>query len=231
MVHAGLPDCQNLTGVFNQNIFYMSWYYWVAVVSAAICTSVCLYCVAYLVKRGRPVDYSKKSGNTSSAILYSYTGAMNPAFKESAYLNLPYYIAGVVYHLGTFLGLLLFILFLAQININEGVKPVSAVLLFTGAACGVAILLKRISDKKVRLLSTFDDYLSNILVTTFQVTAGLALLFPHSEPFYFLTASLMLIWLPFGKLKHVIYFFAARFHLGYFYGWRNVWPVKTREGK
>ena len=27
-----------------------------------------------------------------------------------------------------------------------------------------------------------------------------------------------------GKLKHVVYFFAARYHLGFFYGWRNVWP-------
>jgi hypothetical protein len=33
-----------------------------------------------------------------------------------------------------------------------------------------------------------------------------------------------MLYIPAGKLRHTVYFFAARYHLGYFFGWRGVWP-------
>jgi hypothetical protein len=35
--------------------------------------------------------------------------------------------------------------------------------------------------------------------------------------------------MPLGKLRHVVYYFAARYHLGFFYGWRNVWPNHEKK--
>ena len=35
--------------------------------------------------------------------------------------------------------------------------------------------------------------------------------------------------MPLGKLRHAVYYFAARYHLGFFYGWRNVWPNKENK--
>lgn len=51
-------------------------------------------------------DPSKAKGNISAAIAYSFTGAMSPKNKESAYLHLPTYAAGMIFHLGTFLSFL-----------------------------------------------------------------------------------------------------------------------------
>jgi hypothetical protein len=48
-------------------------------------------------------------------------------------------------------------------------------------------------------------------------------------PYYFICAGLLFLYLPLGKLKHSLYFFAARYHLGFFYGWRGIWPVKNHE--
>jgi nitrate reductase gamma subunit len=80
---------------------------------------------------------------------------------------------------------------------------------------------------ELRSLSSPDDYISNILVTLFQLLSGLVLLVPEAIPGYFIMASLLLLYFPIGKLKHAIYFFAARYQLGLFYGWRGVWPPKT----
>jgi hypothetical protein len=45
--------------------------------------------------------------------------------------------------------------------------------------------------------------------------------------YYFIFAGVLFLYLPSGKLKHSLYFFAARYHLGFFYGWRGIWPLKT----
>ena len=47
---------------------------------------------------------------------------------------------------------------------------------------------------------------------------------PIVLPSYYLTYSLLMLYIPIGKLRHTVYFFAARYHLGYFFGWRGVWP-------
>ena len=115
------------------------------------------------------------SGKERTAVAYSFTGAMSPLKKESAFLHLPTYSAGLIYHRG---------------------------------------------------LSSPDDYISNILVTIFQFTTALVILIPSCEPVYYFFTGLLLPYFPLGKLKHAVYFFAARYHLGVFFGHRNVWPPK-----
>ena len=92
---------------------------------------------------------------------------------------------------------------------------------------GVGILIKRIFNRELRSLSNPDDFISNLLVDLFHFSTALILLQPGNEPLYYLSAALLLLYFPLGKLKHAVYFFAARYHLGFFYGWRNVWPPKT----
>ena len=204
----------------------MYWYYWFTFASLAICLAGCSYHIIRLIKLGMPKDYSGKAGNTKSGILYSYTKAMSPFSKESAYLNLPTYASGIIYHLGTFLAIVLFfVFFFTKSIISEEITILLAVLMFISAAFGVIILFKRLLDKKINQLSNPDDYISNILVTGFQAATGVVLLIPVIYPWYLIITSLLLIYLPIGKLKHAVYFFAARIHIGYFYGWRNVWPV------
>jgi len=45
---------------------------------------------------------------------------------------------------------------------------------------------------------------------------------------YYVTAALLLLYIPVGKLRHLVYFFAARYQLGYFYGWRGSWPPSKK---
>ncbi len=204
----------------------MNWYQLLAIVSASICLISCFIHGAKIINYGKPKDYSKKRGDTEKSVRYSYTGAMSPMKKESAYLHLPTYIAGISYHIGTFLSLFLFVIYLIGIYPTGIVALVISVLLLISGLSGFGILIKRISKDQLRSLSNPDDYISNLLVSLIQIMTALVLYLPQAFPYYFILISIFFLYLPVGKLKHVVYFFAARYHLGFFYGWRGVWPPK-----
>ena len=204
----------------------MYWYQWISLASFGVCLIFSLYHLIRLVRLGKPKEYSTPAGTIAPAIQYSFIGAMSPAKKESAFLHLPTYFAGIAYHLGTFLSLLIFILIWAGVRFPVILAGVLALSLVISSGCGIGVLIKRILKKGLRELSTPDDYFSNLLVTFFQVMTAFVLGWNKVYPGYFILASLLLLYIPIGKLKHAIYFFAARYHLGFFYGWRGVWPPK-----
>lgn len=179
-----------------------------------------------IFRAGAPKDYSAPIGNKNKAIGYSFTGAMSPKHKESAYLHLPTYAAGIIYHLGTFFGIVWLVLLLVGVTLPDIVVQISAILLFCGAAAGLGILIKRIVAPKMRQLSNADDFISNILVTGYQAFLGIALLMPQYVPHMMIFTAVLFLYMPVGKLRHCAYFFAARLHLGYFFGHRGVWPIK-----
>jgi len=252
----------------------MAWYIYLTYISLLVCLSSLLYHFVKIVKLGNPKDLSTPSGNARQAIIYSFTGAMSPSKKESAYLHLPTYAAGLLYHLGTFLCIALLITSLVNLQFPQVVNWVLSAALVVSFASGVAILVKRMRSKELGQLSNFDDYISNILVSLFQLMTAVYLLGGAPEAVfanatasagltassgltasagltassgltaadfagvtvtasaitsaYFITASLLLLYMPVGKLKHAVYFFAARYHLAFFYGRRNVWPPKIK---
>ena len=204
----------------------MHWYHWLALAALAICLGSLLFHTIRLVRLGKPKDYSSPTGNPSSAIPYSFTGAMSPTKKESAFLYLPTYTAGIFYHLGTFLSIFLFVMLLFQFQFNGWIAwGIFGFLMISGLS-GLGILIKRMMKPQMRSLSNPDDYISNFLVTLFQFISAFTIINPTLGPVYFITVSILLFYIPLSKLKHTIYFFAARYHLGYFFGWRNVWPPK-----
>jgi nitrate reductase gamma subunit len=197
-----------------------------------------------------PKDLSEKSGNVAAGVIYSNTKAMMPQHKESAYKHLPTYTAGILFHLGSFLALLLFVILIFDLFTsdaisvfffkNQIVSSLIALYLWFTTCCGIGLIIKRIVNKKLRPITNADDYISTGVVTLFHLAS--ALLFTvyafhtvfhqyfshkaHEGIFcaYFLSATLLFLYLPFGKLKHAVYYFAARYHLGFFYGRRGTWP-------
>lgn len=205
----------------------MSWYIWLTFCSLAICFISCLYHFFRLIKYGKPDEYSRQMGNVKSATFYAYTSSMSPLKKESAYLHLPTYIAGIIYHIGTFISIFLFFILLFDHKISDGwIRWVIAGIILCGFLSGVGILIKRMKKKELLKLSNPDDFISNILVTLFQLSTAIVIINSDLLLVYFVIASILLLYIPLGKLKHAVYFFAARYHLGLFYGWRGVWPPK-----
>ena len=217
----------------------MDWYRIIALGAFCYCAIVMCGHLIRLVRLGRPKDLSRKSGSVAKGVLYANTAAMMPNQKESAYLHLPTYTAGIIYHLGTFLSLLLFILLLippveAWIFSIEWLCALLAACLCVSVVCGFVLFFKRVFKKGMRVLSHADDFLSNLSTTLFQLFTLIALCYLGGSrcvsTAYYLVCGWLFIYLPVGKLRHLLYYFAARYHLGFFYGWRNVWP-QQKNGK
>ena len=134
----------------------MIWYQWIAIIAFIICAIVLASDLVKLIKLGNPKDLSRKQGNVPAAIKYSFTGAMSPMAKESAYQHLPTYIGGLLYHMGTFLSLGLFIWFLINISLHAemhvAIAIIFQIILWISALSGILILLKRIFKQELRTL-------------------------------------------------------------------------------
>jgi hypothetical protein len=221
------------------------WYQWTAIVALGICLITCLLHFIRLIKAGKPNDLSRPAGSTTKGIHFAFTGAMSPARKESAFLHLPTYTAGLFYHMGTFLSLTLFFFILEGIFPKGWLALAITAFLIISASSGIGILIKRSVKKELRSLSNPDDFISNLLVTLFQLFSVAMLLmlpvFPSYSPevlpsnhptvqmLYYLTYTALMLYFPVGKLRHTVYFFAARYHLGFFFGRRGVWPVNDMK--
>lgn len=215
----------------------MSIMQYIALVAILFCFGGLLTFFLRLVRLGKPKDLSVKSGDTGKGILYSNTVAMMPKNKESAYLHLPSYAAGILFHIGIFLSFLVFVLsffpfFYHWISGDDYIHLIFAGLFAITSACGYILLLKRAFSQDLKPMSNPDDYISNFLVSTFQLMTLLYLFFPTHNvvvTLYYIVCTFLFLYMPFGKLRHVVYYFAARYHLGFFYGWRNVWPLKENN--
>jgi len=208
------------------NTVLMYWFEWIALGALLICLSGLAYHMIRLIRLGVQDDYSARAGSPVAGVFYSFTGGMDPRHKESAYLNLPTYVSGVIFHIAVFVTIVLFFLFLTGVNPGQSASLILSVVAFSGAVTGAGMLIKRLRDPKLRYLSNADDFISLLLVIVFLILAGLTLLIPAAYPVFMLASSLLLLYMPLGKLRHAVYFFAARIHLGRFYGWRNVWPPR-----
>lgn len=206
----------------------MEWYRLAAIITAVLCVTVFLYRLLKLLKLGLPKDLSQKAGSVADGVIYSYTKAMSPFAKESAYLHMPTYMAGMIFHIAIFISIPVFFVCLYSREII-GTLPLwfDIVLISSitfGAVMGLSILFKRVINGELRFLSCADDYISNVITVLFVCFTALNLTELVEERYYFICSALFFLWLPFGKTKHALYFFFARLHLGFYYGRRGVWP-------
>ena len=140
----------------------MSWYIWTSLAALLFCVVLLGEYFVRLLKHGSPKDLSQKSGNIAQAVCYSCIGAMSPMQKESAYLHLPTYTAGIFFHIGNFLAIAVYLLFTLAVIFNfqipiesatNLVVMILAAIIFIAAVCGMALFIKRLAKK---ISSTFS---------------------------------------------------------------------------
>lgn len=169
-------------------------------------------------------DYSKRVGSPWRGIVYSFTGAMLPAHKESARLHPGELVLGVVTHVG--IGISLFVIALALIGPawTGRVLAVARTPVLLALLAGLGLLLKRIASRNLRAISTPDDYLA--IVATCGLLAGCVLvgIDARSQTAFLLYAAVFFLYLPLGKLRHAVFFFVARGDLGRRLGYRGTYP-------
>lgn len=181
--------------------------------------------VRSLLARTQKADLSRGKGYPGSGAAYAFTSGMMPWAKESTRRHFISYMRGVLLHVGIFAAISILILG------NAGILP--PVLLKTlaytalaGFVCGLGGMTERAAKPGMRRLSTPDDWFSVIIVTALCGLAGLSVLRPETAGFFYVTGTIVFLYLPFSKIVHAIYFFFSRYYFGRHFGHRGV--VGTR---
>ena len=215
----------------------MSVIQYIAIAAAVYCAVSLLAHLVKVIRLGAPKDKSEPSGSVKEGVVYANTIAMMPNQKESAYLHLPSYATGMLFHIGIFCCLLFFVLsFFPFFNNWIGGcnwHYVLAIPTALGTVCGIILFIRRLVSKELKVLSMPDDFISTGLVTLFLLMTtfylSLSTCCGSITILYYISSILLFLYMPLGKLRHAVYYFAARYHLGFFYGWRNVWPNHEKK--
>ena len=100
---------------------------------------------------------------------------------------------------------------------------------------GVLRIIRRTGSKYLRAISSPDDYFSLILLTVWFAMAALAA--PYGAPekqaagetiliAYYAVQTFFLLYVPFSKISHYLYYPFTRYWLGRTMGHRGVYPMK-----
>jgi len=176
--------------------------------------------VGILLLKEKP-DYSepRQSAGLLAALKVIYTRSFTAAPFKRATLY-PKMMAYVM-HLGLFAVVFLFvphIMFFEGLFGFEWPGLPNNVIFFFGVAAvvsGIALLVRRITNPVLRLISNFDDYFS-WFATLFPIVTGLLISvrigFQYETllAIHILSVALLMIWLPFGKLGHTFLVFITR---------------------
>ena len=175
-------------------------------------------------KRALPADRSPLKGNPSHGITYAFTAGMMPWAKESTRIHMIAYLRGIGFHVGIFaaLGALIISPFWSLL---PGILTTLLLwVLIIGALLGAAGGVMRLAEHNLRGLSLPDDHFAVWLVTLFMAAAALALWNPAFLVSFYVISAVTLVYVPFGKIRHCLYFFFSRIFFGRFFGRRAVFP-------
>jgi nitrate reductase gamma subunit len=142
------------------------------------------------------------------------------------------YVQFVVFHLGVAgsIAMSFVIPYAPGLMRSPGIVTALQVLFLAAALVGLIRLVRRISSPYMRAISSPDDYFSVCLLIVWLVFSALA---APNDPqagegpllaYFFLTAF-FLVYVPFSKISHYLYYPFARWYLGRTLGHRGVYPL------
>ncbi len=171
--------------------------------------------------------------NPNRGALYSIANIAMPWSMESTRTNLFFYIQFVFFHLGVVAAITLSFVIPYGPSLLKNGTIVFLFQAFIGLAflIGCGRLVRRIADKTMRAISTPDDYFSLALLTVWFFFGVLAA--PNNLAngegnllAFFILTAFFLIYVPFSKISHYLYYPITRYYLGKTLGYRGVFPIQ-----
>ncbi len=185
--------------------------------------------ISHLIKLPLPKESAPKRGNSFQGVVFSFSTIINPSSMESTTKHLGRWIEFFVYHLGALSAILAtFTLPFAPGMMTYHVRIVFAIFIGLAIPVGIVKLIRRFVNPHLRHISVPDDYFSLAAVELYFIFAALCLIFYTDlwRFLYFLVTALFLVYVPFSKISHYVYWFFARVYLGVRFGRRGVLPRK-----
>ncbi|MEN8176610.1 MAG: nitrate reductase [Pseudomonadota bacterium] len=134
-------------------------------------------------------------------------------------------VTGYILHVGLFIVILLFVphieFFRGLIGFSWPGLPNDVITISAALTVAVliALLVRRLTHPVLKVISNADDYIS-WLVTTLPLVTGImafahwGLRYETMLALHLLSVALLMIWIPFGKLMHMLLFIPSRAQLG-----------------
>jgi hypothetical protein len=186
-------------------------------------------------KPGRERQAPTGSPDTSSfkGIIYSWGNIAMPWAMESTRHKLFFYAQFVLFHLAVAASITMSFI----IPYAPGlIKPMVLVrglqgLFAAGGLIGCYRLYRRLTNPYIRQISTPDDiFCLLLLIAWLFVSLGAAPNRPDQGEgpllIYFIMTAFFLVYVPFSKISHYLYYPFTRYYFGKSMGYRGVYPIK-----
>ena len=195
--------------------------------------------IIWFLKHKAGSERQAPTGSTGTTpakgIIYSWANVAMPWAMESTRRRVFLYGQFVIFHLGVVaaIGLSFIIPYMPWLLQYGVVVLVLQVFIWAACAVGVIRMIRRFGSIYMRAISSPDDHFSLILLTVWFFFAALAV--PndmsrgewHLLVFFYLTAF-FLIYVPFSKISHYLYYPFTRYYFGKTMGYRGVFPVQRQ---
>ena len=163
----------------------------------------------------RPVDSAPTKGSRGQGILYAYTLGMMPWAKRAPAAMRLLTSAGWA---STWASSWAWRFFDQPLDGLPALHPAH----FAGGRHGpgrapaLAGIIMRYTEPGLKAISTGDDFFAVLIVSLFPVVTSLWLAGVLPIAVFYLVSALMLVYAPFGKIRHCIYFAYSRLFYGKF---------------
>ncbi len=183
-------------------------------------------------------ERARPEGKASAGALVSLSNIALPWAMESTRRNLFFYLQFVVFHLGVAAAIAATFIIPYAPGWLEPRGVVAAFQVVMGAALVVGIrrLIRRLSQPTLRAISAPDDYAAVLLMIAYFALGIIAV--PNRPDrgegpmiAFFILTAFFLVYVPFSKISHYLYYPFARIFLGRTLGRRGVWPSRKRPGR
>jgi len=200
---------------------------------ALVYTMRILWLLHFKAGKERQAPTGSRGTTRRQGILFSWAIIGLPWAMESTRTRPLHYLQFVVFHLGVVAAIgLSFVIPYAPglLAGHTAIIRVLQALIWAACAVGGYRIVRRVADRYLRAISSPDDYFSPFLLTVWFAFAGLAV--PNRPDlgevpllvFFFLTAF-FLVYVPFSKISHYLYYPFTRYYFGKSMGHRGVFPL------
>ena len=198
--------------------------------------TVYIFRVLWILRFEPTRERTQPAGGEKEGITYSLLNISMPWSMEAVRKKPGFYIQFVLFHLGVTAAIAATFI----IPYRPGLFRIKAIVLFFQVIIGAAFIVglmrfsRRLRNPAVRLISTPDDYFSLLLMIVYFAAAMLAVPNRYATAewplilFFGLTAF-FLVYVPFSKISHYLYYPFARYVLGKTLGHRGVFPIKEAK--
>ncbi|MHC4660930.1 MAG: hypothetical protein ACYS8W_04515 [Planctomycetota bacterium] len=181
----------------------------------------------------RQAPSGSKDTNAQRGAVYSLANVAMPWSMESTRKHMFFYLQFILFHVAavTSITMSIVIPYLPWLTRGTVLAPILQVLFAIGCLIGLGRFIRRIASPYMRAISTPDDFFSIGVLTVWMFFAVLAAPYNIANGewhmmTYFLLTAFFVLYVPYSKISHYLYYPFTRWYFGKTLGHRGVYPLK-----